>query len=313
VAAPALDLVDLTKVYAGPDGVKALDRFSLQVQPGEIFGLLGPNGAGKTTTVGICTTRVRATAGRALVQGFDVARDSADVKRRIGVVTQQNTLDRSCTIRENLVYHCRYFGMGSRASTQRADELLERFKLTDRAAALPMALSGGLAQRVQIARAIAHRPGILFLDEPTAGLDPQSRLALWELVADLRRDGLTVLLTTHYMEEADRLSDRLAILDHGRMLVTGTAAELKRSIGAGTVVQLHLDQPDAALGPLRALPEVREAERSGQGVRVLVTGREGFLPALVAATSSHGLRDLSVAEPTLETVFIKLTGRDLRD
>jgi ABC-2 type transport system ATP-binding protein len=310
---PALDLVDLTKVYAGPDGVKALDTLSLRVQPGEIFGLLGPNGAGKTTTVGICTTRVRATAGRALIQGYDVARDPAEVKRRIGVVTQQNTLDRSCTIRENLVYHCRYFGMGSRASGQRADELLARFKLTDRSAALPMELSGGLAQRVQIARAIAHRPGVLFLDEPTAGLDPQSRLALWELVADLRRDGLTVLLTTHYMEEADRLSDRLAILDHGRMLVAGTAAELKRSIGAGTVVQLHLERPEAALAGLRALPEVQEAEPTGHGVRVLVRGREGFLPALVAATANHGLKDLSVTEPTLETVFIKLTGRELRD
>ena len=249
---PALDLTELTKVYAGPDGVKALERLTLQVQQGEIFGLLGPNGAGKTTTVGICTTRVRATAGRALIEGFDVARDPADVKRRIGVVTQQNTLDRSCTIRENLVYHCRYFGMGARVSAQRADELLERFKLTDRARALPMTLSGGLAQRVQIARAIAHHPGVLFLDEPTAGLDPQSRLALWELVAELRRDGLTVLLTTHYMEEAERLSDRLAIIDHGRLLVTGTAAELKRSIGAGE-------------------------------------------------------------ETTLESVFIKLTGRDLRD
>jgi ABC-2 type transport system ATP-binding protein len=313
MASLALDLVDLTKVYPGPDGVKALDRVSLQVQPGEIFGLLGPNGAGKTTTVGICTTRVRATAGRALIQGFDVARHPAEVKSRIGVVTQQNTLDRSCTLRENLVYHCRYFGMGARASAQRADELLARFKLTDRAAALPMELSGGLAQRVQIARAIAHRPGVLFLDEPTAGLDPQSRLALWELVADLRRDGLTVLLTTHYMEEADRLSDRLAILDHGRMLVMGTAAALKRSIDAGTVVQLHLERPEEALEPLRGLTEVRAAERSGSGVRVLVKDREGFLPALVAAASRYGLRDLSVTEPTLETVFIKLTGRDLRD
>jgi ABC-2 type transport system ATP-binding protein len=252
LSTPALDLTELTKVYPGPDGVKALDRLTLQVRQGEIFGLLGPNGAGKTTTVGICTTRVRATGGHALIEGLDVQRDPSDVKRRIGVVTQQNTLDRSCTLRENLVYHCRYFGMNGRASGQRADELLERFKLTDRAGVMPMALSGGLAQRVQIARAIAHRPGILFLDEPTAGLDPQSRLALWELVADLRRDGLTVLLTTHYMEEADRLADRLAIIDHGRLLITGTAAELKQSTGAG---------PDA----------------------------------------------------TLESVFIKLTGRELRD
>ncbi len=309
----ALDLVELSKEYAAPTPIRALAGVTLQVATGEIFGLLGPNGAGKTTTVGICTTRVRATGGRAVIQGIDVRRDPAQVKRHIGVVTQQNTLDRSCTIRENLVYHCRYFGFSGRAAAQRADQLLDRFHLGDRAGAMPMTLSGGLAQRVQIARAIAHRPAILFLDEPTAGLDPQSRLALWELVADLRRDGLTVLLTTHYMEEADRLSDRIAILDHGRLLVTGTAAELKQSIGAGTVVQLQLAEPEAALARLRQLPEVLEAEQSAHGLQLLMRDRAGFLPGLVTAASPFGLRDLSVTEPTLETVFIKLTGRELRD
>ena len=292
----------------------ALDGVDLEVQAGEIFGLLGPNGAGKTTTVGVCTTRVRPTAGRVLVEGKDVTADPAGVKRSIGVVTQQNTLDRSCTVRENLYYHCRFFGMGGREASQRTDRVLHQLALADRADALPTTLSGGLAQRVQIARAIAHQPRILFLDEPTAGLDPQSRIALWELVAGLRQEGITVLLTTHYMEEADRLSDRVAIIDHGKVLVIDTPGALKRGLGAGTVVEIHLDRPEEPLQEaLRQLPEVSEVIRIDSGLRVLARGREGMLPRLVEAALPYGLRDVSVTEPTLETVFLKLTGRDLRE
>ena len=310
----ALIVERLAKRYPGPPEITALDGVDLQVQPGEIFGLLGPNGAGKTTTVGVCTTRVRATSGRVLVEGLDVRAEPAAVKRRIGVVTQQNTLDRSCTLRENLYYHCRFFGFSASEARARADELLQRFRLTDRATALPLTLSGGLAQRVQIARAIAHRPHILFLDEPTAGLDPQSRLALWEQVAELRRDGLTVLLTTHYMEEADRLSDRVAIIDHGRVLVIGTPAELKRTVGAGTVIQVRLERTDVALlAAVRGLPGVREVEEAPNGLRVLAQSRDGLLSSLVETAIPYGLQDVAIAEPTLETVFIKLTGRDLRE
>ena len=302
----------LSKTY--PGGLKAVDGLDLTVNAGEIFGLLGPNGAGKTTTVGICTTRVRPTAGTVLVNGLDVGRDPALVKRQIGVVTQYNTLDRACTVRENLYYHCRYFGYGAGAARRRADELLGQFRLADRAEGMAASLSGGMAQRVQIARAIAHRPSLLFLDEPTAGLDPQSRLALWELVTGLRSEGITVLLTTHYMEEADRLSDRVAIIDHGRVLVTGTPAELKRGIGAETVIDVHVDRVDGALQTQAAtLPTVREAQRTPTGLRVLAHSREGLLPRLVEAALPYGLRDVAVHEPTLETVFIQLTGRELRD
>ena len=263
---PALTIVGLTKTYEGPPPVTALAGIELSVEAGEIFGLLGPNGAGKTTTVGACTTRVRPSGGVVTVDGFDVARSPAEVKRRIGVVTQHNTLDRSCTVWENLYYHCRYFGIGAGAARHRADELLAQFRLTDRAGAMVATLSGGLAQRVQIARAIAHQPKILFLDEPTAGLDPQSRLALWELIGTLKAAGITILLTTHYMEEADRLSDRVAIMDHGKVLVVGTPVELRHSLGAE-----------------------------------------------VETTTGAGRRDVPVQEPTLETVFIHLTGRELRD
>lgn len=312
--APALTIEALTKTYPGPPLIRALQGVDLDVRPGEIFALLGPNGAGKTTIVGVCTTRVLPSSGRVTLDGLDVGSDPAAVKRRIGVVTQYNTLDRACTVHENLYYHCRYFGMGGAEAGARADELLAQFRLTDRASAMAVTLSGGLAQRVQIARAIAHRPRMLFLDEPTAGLDPQSRLALWELIGELRAGGLTVLLTTHYMEEADRLSDRVAIIDHGKVLVTGTAAELKQRVGAGTVVEVELERADEQLRlSVEALPSVREVRRTEAGLRVLANSREGLLPRLVEATVPYGLRDVSISEPTLETVFIQLTGRELRD
>jgi ABC-2 type transport system ATP-binding protein len=310
----AIRLEGLVKEYAGPPRVRALAGVDLEVREGEVFGLLGPNGAGKTTTVGICTTRVIPTSGRATVVGVDVLADPPRARRSIGVVSQYNTLDRSCTVRENLVYHCRYFGMGGAESAARADELLGQFHLTDRAAALPMQLSGGLAQRVQVARAIAHRPAVLFLDEPTAGLDPQSRLALWELIEGMRERGITVLLTTHYMDEADRLSDRVAIIDAGRVLVSDTPAALKRQVGAETVVQLQLDGTfDGLAEALSQVAGVREVLPADGGLRVMAESREGLLPRVVEAATPYALRDVSVSEPTLATVFIHLTGKALRD
>jgi ABC-2 type transport system ATP-binding protein len=312
--APALLLEDLVKVYPGPRPIRALDGLSLEVHPGEILGLLGPNGAGKTTTVGISTTRVLPSDGRAMVQGLDAVAEPVAVKRRIGVVTQHNTLDRSCTVWENLYYHCRYFGMGAREARARSAELLDQFRLHDRARTMPLDLSGGMAQRVQIARAIAHRPSVLFLDEPSAGLDPQSRLALWEVIAGLRAGGITVLLTTHYMEEADRLSDRVAIIDHGRVLVVGQPAELKRTLGAATVVRVQADRSDEQLrSTLAALPGIHEARLLEGGVTLLAGSSDRLLPRIVEATQDAGLRDLSVTEPSLETVFLKYTGRELRD
>ena len=311
---PALSITGLTKRYPGPPPVDALMGIDLEVARGEIFALLGPNGAGKTTTVGVSTTRVRPTSGTVRVSGSDVVRAPAAVKQQIGVVTQYNTLDRACTVHENLYYHCRYFGFNAPEARQRTDELLARFKLGDRAESMAATLSGGLAQRVQIARAIAHRPEILFLDEPTAGLDPQTRLALWELVGDLRSGGITVLLTTHYMEEAERLSDRVAIIDHGRVLVTGTATELKRGVGAETVVEIQVERPtDELRTRVAGLPLVREVQRTESGLRALAQSRDGLIPRLVEAALPYGLRDIAVHEATLETVFIQLTGRELRD
>jgi len=310
----AIRVEGLVKAYGGPYGIRALDGVDLEVRRGEIFGLLGPNGAGKTTTVGVCTTRVRPTAGRVTVEGVDVVRAPTGVKRLIGVATQFNTLDRACTVAENLYYHCRFFGYGAAAARQRTTELLDRFRLGDRATTMPMQLSGGMAQRVQIARAVAHRPRVLFLDEPSAGLDPQSRLALWETIGGLRDQGITVLLTTHHMEEADRLSDRVAIIDHGRVLEIGTPAELKQRVGAGTVIEVRAERAGPELvEALRVVPDVYEVREMPGGVRLLAGSRDGLMPRVVEAAQGYGLRDLSVTEPTLETVFITLTGRDLRD
>jgi ABC-2 type transport system ATP-binding protein len=187
---------DLTKVYSGTD-FAAVDQLNLDVQAGEIFGLLGPNGAGKTTTAGMLTTRVVPTSGRAFLAGIDIAAHPALAKQLSGIVSQQNTLDRQLTVWENLYFHGRLFGIGSKASRRIADELLEQFQLSKWAKASVYALSGGMAQRLMVARAIFHRPSVLFLDEPTAGLDPQSRLALWDLLGELHRDGQTIMLTTH--------------------------------------------------------------------------------------------------------------------
>ncbi len=208
--------VGLSKTY--PTGVVAVDGLDLEVRSGEIFGLLGPNGAGKTTTVGMLTTRVIPTSGGAWIAGVDVLAHPTATKRVIGVVSQTNTLDRSLSVWENLYHHGKYFGMSTKGARAKADDLLERFRLADRADADVNTLSGGMAQRLMVARSIVHHPSILFLDEPTSGLDPQSRLALWEILREIHGDGQTIMLTTHYMEEADKLCSRVAIMDHGRLL-----------------------------------------------------------------------------------------------
>jgi ABC-2 type transport system ATP-binding protein len=306
----------LRKIYEGKQRVVAVDGIDLGVREGELYGLLGPNGAGKTTTISICTTRVLPTAGRAHIGGIDVVRSPALARRCIGVVPQYNTLDRACTIYENIHFHCLYFGFSRAEAKQRTNQLLAQFHLTERADAYPSQLSGGLAQRVQIARAIAHRPKVLFLDEPSAGLDPQSRIAMWDAVRGLREEGITVVLTTHYMEEADELCDRVAIIDHGRILVEDTPSALKGSVGAQKVYALDLNNHDdtaALVGRLQQVTGVRGVEPTAGGVRILADNADGLLPEIVRVSNPYGLRDLTMTETSLETVFIRLTGRDLRE
>src|SRR4029079_15538246 len=220
--------------------VKAVNGISFTVEPGEVFGLLGPNGAGKTTTIGVLTTRVLPTGGRATIAGVDVVADPVGAKPHVAVVPQRNNLDRSLTAIENLTFHGAYFGVTRSERTRRAMELLKQFGLGERAKDKVDKYSGGMAQRLLIARALMHSPRVLFLDEPTTGLDPQARLFLWEMIQTLNRNGLTVLLTTHDMEEAETLCHRVAIMDHGKILALDTPANLSKLVPAGTRVELRV-------------------------------------------------------------------------
>jgi ABC-2 type transport system ATP-binding protein len=317
-AAAVISTTALTKVYPSERGagagLKAVDRLDLSVCRGEIFGLLGPNGAGKTTTVGMLTTRVIPTSGTAEVNGVDVVADPPLAKHFIGVVHQVNTLDRSLTAWENLYFHGRYYGMSARAARQAADEQLERFRLTHRAHSEVRALSGGMARRLMVARAILHRPAVLFLDEPTASLDPQSRLALWDILREIHDEGQTILLTTHYMEEADQFCDRVAIMDHGRILALDTPAHLKRSVGGGDGVG-PAATVKAWLAKLRAKARAEEGAPARSDDDPLEhEDLETALLEVLAAADRLGLDlDDMRSGVTLETVFFNLTGRDLRE
>jgi ABC-2 type transport system ATP-binding protein len=311
---PVIAVRDLTKTYLGQ--VEAVKSITFDVQPGEVFGLLGPNGAGKSTTIGMLTTAVVPSGGLATVSGIDVQAHPSRAKRRIGVVSQSNTLDRALTVWENLYYHGRYFGVPRAEARRRAGELLERFSLGARANAMVFELSGGLARRLMIARALAHRPDVLFLDEPTSSLDPQTRHNLWELLADLHREGLTIVLTTHFMEEADLLCERIAILDHGRLLALGAPRALKREHGADTVITITADGDLSELARRAAAVDgVRAVEALGSTLRVLADRPPGVLAAVVQAATDAGLQvqDASSQPPSLEAAFLSLTGREYRE
>jgi ABC-2 type transport system ATP-binding protein len=320
-----LEVSDLVKTYSAArksPAVEAVRGISFRVEAGELFGLLGPNGAGKSTTLGCITTLVRATSGRIMVDGVDVARDPVAAKRRIAVVPQVRNLDRDLTVREVLTYHGRYFGLSAAERESRADRLLEQMQLSDRATAKPLDLSGGLQQRLLIARALMHDPKVLLLDEPTIGLDPQARRMLWDTLLDLHRLGLTQILTTHYMEEADRLCERVAIIDHGRILTVDTPEALKASLPGGHLLDLDARSP-SPLGPvLEGIAGVARVETAPDGnedgyvrLRLFVEPGDGLLDRVLhAVRDARGdLRHISLQPPSLEDVYVHLTGKELRE
>jgi daunorubicin resistance ABC transporter ATP-binding subunit len=316
----AIRTEDLRKTYKTSRGdVDAVRGIDLDVSQGEFFGLLGPNGAGKSTTIGMLTTLVQPTGGKAWVVGVDVSKDPVAVKRRIGVVTQGNTLDMQLTVAENLEFRSRFFGLSAREASRRAAQLIDAFGLGDRRKAMSTDLSGGQARRLLIARALVHRPDVLFLDEPTAGLDPQTRVNLWDILRVLHELGQTILLTTHYMEEAEALCDRIAVVDHGKVLAEGTVEELKEGTGADTVITIRYEEPvSPALAEHAGLtdrPGVTKVETEGDQVRVFTREPDGVLGELVAAGAAEGLhvRDAAQLKPSLETVFLTLTGREYRE
>ncbi len=294
--------------------VVALESLDLQVESGEFFGLLGPNGAGKTTTIGICTTRVLPTSGTATIEGADVRTQPTLVRQRIGVVPQRPNPDSSLNVRENLVFHAAYFGIARAVANTRARALLEKLGIAEKSEARVIQLSGGQQQRLMIARALIHEPRVIFLDEPTVGLDPQARLDLWTILRELHAQGRTIVITTHYMEEADRLCDRLAIVDRGKLLAIDTPEALKARAPGGTMIELVLDgSGEDLVSDIRAVPGVSSAELYGHTVRVYSDRGGEVLAALVSIATAHGraIRDIHLSPPSLETLFISLTGRQL--
>jgi len=314
--APVVSFENVSKHYGR---LHAVDGLTLDLRPGETVALLGPNGAGKSTTIGMLTTLVLPTGGRAWVAGMDVVADPVGVKRRIGVVTQNNTLDMQLTVAENLEFRSRFFGLSLREASRRADQLLTVFGLADRRKAMSTDLSGGQAKRLLIARALVHRPDVLFLDEPTAGLDPQTRANLWDILRVLHAEGQTILLTTHYMEEAEALCEQVSVVDHGEVLASGTVNELKAGTGAETGITVRYDEPVpdgmAEQGGLGRRIGVSKIETDGDQVRVFTREPDGVLGELVTAGSAAGLSvlDATQLKPSLETVFLTLTGREYRE
>ena len=311
----AIEAEGLVKTY--PGDVRALDGVSFSVPAGTIFGLLGPNGAGKSTTVKILTTLARADAGRARVAGLDVERDPVAVRRAIGVVGQQNAVDREATGRENLQLQARLYGLGGRALRERVDDLLARFALADAADRFVKGWSGGMQRRLDVALGLVARPQVLFLDEPTTGLDPEVRVAMWEEISTLaREEGLTILLTTHYLEEADQLASQLAIVDRGRIVAEGSPEQLKAEL-RGDTISVELDQDGGGVaGPalheaLARLDGVREVLLEGRTLRARADEGARAVPALLAALEGEGVSvaAVNVARASLDDVYLRYTGR----
>jgi ABC-2 type transport system ATP-binding protein len=324
----AVEVVELVKRYP-KSPVNAVDGVSFAASQGEVFGLLGPNGAGKTTTIGMLTTRVRPTAGAARIGGVDVVREPVQARAQLAVVPQHSNLDRSISIRDNLIFHAAYHGVPAREREERADALLDQFGLLDRARDKPDFFSGGQSQRVMIARALMHAPRVLFLDEPSTGLDPAARLFVWDRLRELRDSDVTLVLTTHDMDEAALLADRVGVMDHGHLLALDTPDALISSLEGEGTLELTADQVADravvdALGALAGVERVETvhgaAENGGSDsqplrVRLYLTGDAALFVAPAAAVlHEHGLalQDVKLGTPTLEDVFIHLTGRTLR-
>lgn len=308
----AVQAVALTKTYRTESGgtVQAVRGVDLDIASGEFFGLIGPNGAGKSTTIGMLNTLITATGGQARVAGFDVRRDPLEVKRRCAVIGQFSSMDRELSVAENLEFAGRYRGLTTRAARARMIELLARFGLTEQADALPLEISGGQLRRMVIARALIQRPQVLFLDEPTSGIDPHSRVALWEMLREMRDEGMTMLLTTHYLEEAEALCDRVAIIDQGQVIACGTVADLCSS--GDTVVTVTYDgQTPATVPALAGRDGTRSVQVTGSQVRVVTRRPERLLAELMKLGTAAGvaLLDATTLRPSLQSVYLTLTGR----
>ena len=310
-----LEVKDLVKQYGDFTAVKGI---SFDIKEGEIFSLLGPNGAGKTTTISMLSTLYTPTSGDALVGGHSITKDPMSVKQVIGVVPQEIALYEDLTARENLLFWGQMYGLSGKSLASRVEEVLKQIDLVEKAKDRVKTYSGGMKRRVNIGVGLLHKPRLLFMDEPTVGIDPQSRRAILDTVKDLNKQGMTVLYTTHYMEEAQELSDRVGIIDHGELIALGTQAELTRQVGETETLILHIgesDDPEALAKSLDGVKDVLEASANEHEVSVIAHEAEDVLAAVVTKANERGIRirSIDIREPNLEAVFLNLTGRALRD
>jgi ABC-2 type transport system ATP-binding protein len=310
-----LEVQNLAKSYGDFTAVKGV---SFDIREGEIFSLLGPNGAGKTTTISMLSTLYTPTSGDATIGGHSITKESLAVKQVIGVVPQEIALYEDLTARENLIFWGQMYGLGGRSLNSRVDEVLEQIDLVDKAKNRVKTYSGGMKRRVNIGVGLLHKPRLLFMDEPTVGIDPQSRRAILDTVKDLNKQGMTVLYTTHYMEEAQELSDRVGIIDHGELIALGTQEELTRQVGQTDTLILHIgenEDADALASSLKGIDNVLEVNASDHEVSIITPQAENILAAVVSKANERGIkiRSMDIREPNLEAVFLHLTGRALRE
>lgn len=312
-----IDVRQLHKKYKNATD-EAVKGISFQIEAGEIFSLLGPNGAGKTTTLSMLACLLEPTAGEAFIDGHSIRNAALQVKRSLGVVPQDIALYPTLSARENLAFWGRMYGLQGHELKDRTGKVLERVGLADRADDRIETYSGGMKRRINIAVGLLHQPKVLFMDEPTVGIDPQSRRRILDMVKEFNQAGMTVLYTTHYMEEAQELSDRIGIIDHGEMIAAGTLDELTRLVGESDVVDLITDRENTAtefVQALRDLPEIQQVKTENGSLRLLVTDGNACLPEIIATAIAQQVRilNVSIQEPNLEAVFLHLTGRGLRD
>jgi len=310
-----LQVQNLVKKYGD---FTAVNGISFDIKEGEIFSLLGPNGAGKTTTISMLSTLYTPTSGDAIIGGHSVTKDPMAVRQVIGVVPQDIALYEDLTAQENLVFWGQMYGLSGKPLAARVDEVLDQIGLTDKAKNRVKTYSGGMKRRVNIGVGLLHKPRLLFMDEPTVGIDPQSRRAILDTVKDLNRQGMTLLYTTHYMEEAQELSDRVGIIDHGELITLGTQKELTQQVGETETLILHIgenDDPEALATSLKGIQDVLEANATDHQVSIITPGAEEVLASVVSKANERGIkiRSIDIREPNLEAVFLHLTGRALRD
>src|SRR5215212_8233630 len=310
-----LEVQNLVKQYGGFTAVKGI---SFNIKEGEIFSLLGPNGAGKTTTISMLSTLYTPTSGDATIGEHSITKDPMAVKQIIGVVPQEIALYEDLTAHENLIFWGQMYGLSGKPLTSRVEEVLDQIGLTDKAKNRVKTYSGGMKRRVNIGVGLLHKPRLLFMDEPTVGIDPQSRRAILDTVKDLNKQGMTLLYTTHYMEEAQELSDRVGIIDHGELIALGTQKELTQQVGQTETLILHIgenDNPETLANSLEGIQDVLEAKATDHKVSIITPNAEDVLASVVSKANERGIkiRSIDIREPNLEAVFLHLTGRALRD